>query len=355
MKEKKKKTTKKTKFADPLLQDKIPLSEIPTPVSYNDKKALISIFKTLETFEKENREHFKARVYKKTIDALEDLPGDVIEHHHIDAITSVRGIGKKIGEKIAAFIETGTIPMYDKIKSQDKLRDIKETLGNIYGIGHVKAKDLVEKHDIKSLDELRKHPELLNSKQTIGLKYYEELLERIPRVETIAHEKYIVKVFNDIGAQAYVMGSYRRQTPDNGDIDVLVCSKGDDQGKYTQGIEILRSKGYLKEDLAFGGKKYMGICKLNGLRKNTRLNPKHRRIDIMFSTMVEAPFALLYFTGSADLNKKMRARALSMGYSINEHTIIDKNTKEPITGHKFKTEKDIFNFLKMDYIEPQNR
>jgi DNA polymerase/3'-5' exonuclease PolX len=351
-KEKKKKTTKS---ADPLLQDKIPLSEIPTPVSYNDKKALISIFKTLETFEKENREHFKARVYKKTIDALEDLPGDVIEHHHIDTITSVRGIGKKIGEKIAAFIETGTIPMYDKIKSQDKLRDIKETLGNIYGIGHVKAKELVEKHDIKSLDELRKHPELLNSKQTIGLKYYEELLERIPRVETIAHEKYIVKVFNDIGAQAYVMGSYRRQTPDNGDIDVLVCSKGDDQGKYTQGIEILRSKGYLKEDLAFGGKKYMGICKLNGLRKNTRLNPKHRRIDIMFSTMVEAPFALLYFTGSADLNKKMRARALSMGYSINEHTIIDKNTKEPITDHKFKTEKDIFNFLKMDYIEPQNR
>ena len=99
----------------------------------------------------------------------------------------------------------------------------------------------------------------------------------------------------------------------------------------------------------------MGICKLNGLRKNTRLNPKYRRIDIMFSTMVEAPFALLYFTGSADLNKKMRARALSMGYSINEHTIIDKKTKEPITEHKFKTEKDIFNFLKMDYIEPQNR
>jgi len=235
------------------------------------------------------------------------------------------------------------------------MREIKDTLGNIYGIGPLKSKELVDKHGITSIDDLRKHPELLNAKQLIGIKYYEDLNERIPRKETIAHEKYIVKVFNDIGAEAYIMGSYRRETPDNGDIDVLVCSRGDNQGKYVRGIEILKEKDYIKEDLAFGDKKYMGICKINGLRKNTRLKPKHRRIDIMFSTKAEVPFALLYFTGSADLNKKMRKRALDMGYSINEHTIINSTTKEPVTDHKFRTEKDIFNFLKMEYIEPKNR
>ena len=75
----------------------------------------------------------------------------------------------------------------------------------------------------------------------------------------------------------------------------------------------------------------------------------------MFTPISEVPFALLYFTGSANLNKIMRKRALDMGYSINEHTIIDKNTKEPIIDHNFNTEKDIFEFLKMDYLEPENR
>lgn len=332
----------------------IPNKNKPQSTSYNDKLLLISIFNTLETYEKEQRQHHKARVYKKTLDALNDLPGDVIEFHHIPTITSVRGIGKKIASKIEEYINTGSISMYDKIKITDTKLDIKETLCNIYGIGSVKSKELVETHNINSIDDLIKRTDLLNDKQIIGLNYYEDLLKRIPRIETVSHDNLICKVFNSIGAQAYIMGSYRRHSPDNGDIDVLICTKDDDQSKYVQGIELLKKMGYINEDLAFGDKKYMGICKLNRLRKNTRLNPKHRRIDIMFSVMKEMPFSLLYFTGSAELNKKMRKKALDMGFSINEHCIIDKKTKEKVKKD-FKSEKDIFTFLGMEYIEPENR
>lgn len=341
-------------LTDDINNDNIDTNEKPTPESYNDKTKLIMIFDKLYKHELENREPHKARVYKKTIDALNDLKGDVIEKSHLERINAVRGIGKKVIEKILEYLDTGSLALYNKISLNDKERGIKDELNNIYGIGYVKAKDLVEKHGIKSLVDLRKQPELLNSKQKIGLKYYEDLLERIPRKESEIHDKYIVNIFNNIGCEAHIMGSYRRKATDNGDIDVLVSCNDDNAEKFKKGINMLINTGYIVENLAYGQKKYMGICNLN-IKKSNKSKFKNRRIDIMFTPISEVPFALLYFTGSANLNKIMRKRALDMGYSINEHTIIDKNTKEPIIDHNFNTEKDIFEFLKMDYLEPENR
>ena len=72
---------------------------------------------------------------------------------------------------------------------------------NIYGVGPKKADELVKKHNITSIEELRKkQDEVLNNIQRIGLKYYEDILERIPRNEI---EKYDCKrhfeVFNTFG------------------------------------------------------------------------------------------------------------------------------------------------------------
>jgi len=74
----------------------------------------------------------------------------------------------------------------------------------------------------------------------------------------------------------------------------------------------------------------------------------------MFSKKEEVPFALLYFTGSAELNKVMRSKALELGFSINEHTIVHKDTNEPVK-QLFESEACIFKFLGMEYIEPENR
>ena len=59
------------------------------------------------------------------------------------------------------------------------------------------------------------------------------------------------------------------------------------------------------------GTKYMGFSKLP--RK------KVRRIDIRFVPFDYYPAALLYFTGSYELNTQMRQVAKSMGYKLNEY------------------------------------
>ena len=43
-----------------------------------------------------------------------------------------------------------------------------------------------------------------------------------------------------------------------------------------------------------------------------------RRIDIMYTTPDQYPFAILYFTGSSEFNQKMRAEMLERGMTLNE-------------------------------------
>lgn len=62
--------------------------------------------------------------------------------------------------------------------------------------------------------------------------------------------------------------------------------------------------------------------------------------------------ALLYFTGSGSFNKKMRSVAINAGYLLNEYGLFKRDTKKMI---KVKSEKDIFDILNMEYLEPQFR
>ena len=52
-----------------------------------------------------------------------------------------------------------------------------------------------------------------------------------------------------------------------------------------------------------------------------------RHIDIIVTDPKSYPFAVLYFTGSAGFNIKMRQHALQKGYSMSEYGISKKNVK----------------------------
>jgi len=200
-----------------------------------------------------------------------------------------------------------------------------------------------------SIESLRKEPtlqELLNDKQLIGLKYYEDILERIPQSEIDLHNTYLQGVLKklDPKAEMTIAGSYRRRAKDSGDIDVLL--KGTPT-LYKKFIDILQKDGYLYETLAKGTKKYNGMSKL----------PNHltfRRIDIMITKPEEYPFAILYFTGSKDFNTLMRQHALDRGLSMNEYSLKHVSDKS-VVDHVFSSEKDIFEYLDYPYVEPWKR
>ena len=300
------------------------------------KSKIIDILKILGNYEKNLGQGFKASAYFKACKGIQDL--DMINE---STLMSIKGVGKSLCEKIMSIVNTGSCPAYEKIKNNN---DATEDFILISGVGPKKAKELVNR--FSSIDELRKSndlKEILNDKQLIGLKYYEDILERIPQAEIDRHDTFLRSVLKDLDptAEMTIAGSYRRRVKDSGDIDILL--KGTSK-LYNKFIKVLEDKGYLYETLAKGQKKYNGLCKLqDGLT--------FRRIDIMITKPEEYPFAILYFTGSKDFNTLMRQHALDRGLSMNEYSLKQVDTKE-VVDHVFKVEKDIFEYLDYSYVEP---
>tara|TARA_B100000963_G_scaffold359069_1_gene385323 strand:+ start:7986 stop:9812 length:1827 start_codon:yes stop_codon:yes gene_type:complete len=304
------------------------------------KQRIATCLKALGDHCRRNGEGFKASAYYKAIQGIQTL--DTLTE---SSVRSVKGIGSSLSQKIMEIIHTGSCSAYDKIQS---IVDYKKDLLNISGVGPKKAGELV-KMGITTIDSLRQHPEvttLLNEKQLIGLKYYEDILERIPQQEIDGHKEYLETVLHklDPHAEMTIAGSYRRRAKDSGDIDILL--KGT-PALYKKFIDVLQKEGYLYETLAKGAKKYFGMGKLPECLT-------FRRIDIMITKPQEYPFAVLYFTGSKEFNTLMRQHALDRGLSMNEYSLKDVNTKEPV-DHVFQTERDIFDYLEYTYVDPWKR
>lgn len=311
-------------------------------IELNNKKELIKNFKILEEYENLNKQPFKARAYNKVINSLE-LHVDKIDS--IEDTENIKGIGEKIKEKIVQYFQTGKIDAVEKALSDPKFT-LQRKLSNLYGVGPVKIKELMEK--ITSFEDLKNNPEILNEKQKIGLKYYDELLERIPIEEGKKHygliEKIFKKTYNNIEFE--LVGSYRRKNKDMGDIDVLI--KGNEDINLKILIKELSSAGYIIETLANGKNKFMGICKISP-------ELPARRIDILIADPSYYYFALLYFTGSYSFNIYMRRIALQKNISLSEYGFKDKNNKIIDTSDIIKSEKDIFDYLKIPFVSPEKR
>ena len=319
---------------------------------------------------------FKVAAYNKAINELKKymaLP-DSKEITSAQELKSLKlpKIGEKILKKFEEFLTTGTLEEIEREKNNPI-----NTFANIYGIGPVKAKELVELKNISTLEELKlKQNELqenklplLNSKQQIGLKYYYDLLKRIPREEIEEFKILLESNFQETIAENNevqenhkfeIVGSYRRAKQESGDIDLIFTSYNNNKIVFEKFIKKLQAKKILLEILSNGETKSLTIGKL------TKTTATPRRIDFLYAPPEDYPFAILYFTGSKEFNTAMRQHALNVDLTLSEHgfykllknTNQKKETKikqEKIVSLLFKTEKDIFDFLHMEYIEPEDR
>ena len=80
----------------------------------------------------------------------------------------------------------------------------------------------------------------------------------------------------------------------------------------------------------------------------------HRRIDLKVVPQACLPCALLHFTGSDHLNKRMRLRAGELGYKLSEYQLVKvgPDGKEAGAPEQVDSEEAIFKLLGMEYIPP---
>ena len=338
-------------------------------------------------------EHFKARAYKKAQETIAGFSGNITK---LEDIEGQPGIGKSI-------LETLGKAMCGPQKVEE---DPVVLLTGVYGIGPKKAAELVES-GIKTIAQLRKvQNDVLNDKQIIGLKYYEDVLKRIPRAEIDEYNKILKKTMseiektfgstvlkggndfgstvlkggndfgstvlkggNDFGSTVLkggndfgstfpkggyeIVGSYRRGAQDSGDIDVIITSSLKEI--FTLLIDHLIKSKVILEVLASGPSKCLVMAQIPG-------SSAVRRVDFLYSPPDEFAFSILYFTGSKEFNTVMRGRALQYGLTLNEHGFHHmvagekgRKVKGPKLTKEFKSEKDIFDHLEMVWKEPNER
>lgn len=310
-----------------------------------------SILEMLEVLRKKEvaaKQPFKAKAYA-TVAKNIGLVGTPIRT--MDDLKGVKGIGDKIGKKIEELMLTGKVKEVENANMNENTEIITKLMA-IHGIGPAKAKSLVDDHGIKSIEDLEQKQELLNDKQKIGLKFVRDFQERIPRKEMDVHcdllSKSIVSI--DSNFEFQVTGSYRRQAASSGDIDILITHKDDPanvEDLFKSVVDKLKKDGYITDVFAEGGKKCLAVCRLKRYKH-------YRRIDLLYTNKKEYPFAVLYFTGDAGFNVAMRSYCLSKGLSLSEHGLKDEQMGTFIdTG--IETEKDIFAYLGLEYVEPKDR
>jgi NAD-dependent DNA ligase len=344
---KSKNKTKKTRLKtdiDFIIMDTDSNSKTNKVIRWNEK--FIDLLEQLHSIMLKKGEIFRAKAYQKAQETILTYPNDIVSP---DQLKGLPGIGSTIMEKLNEYINTGTLTVIEKEKNNPL-----NIFTEIHGIGPKKANELINAGINNIEDLIQNQDKLLNETQKIGLKYYNDIQKRIPRNEIEIYKDLFVNTFeqiksNNSEAKLEIVGSYRRGAQESGDIDLIITS--DSINIFNQFIDLFINNHIILEVLSRGTNKCLVITKLNS-------ELPARRVDFLFTTKEEFPFAILYFTGSKIFNTVMRHKALKMGYTFNEHGMYkldDKNKKGEKVTNKFINEKDIFDFLNLQYKEPWER
>ena len=359
--DKQKKSRKKKQKIDPPAVSRSPsiieisaMSKKSSPVSMNSKEIkqslnekIAKLLAKLSSLMMKSGEVMKARAYQK---AEETILGLTTELKSVDELRGKSGFGPTILAKIDEYLKTGTLGIIEREHAKPEY-----IFTNIYGVGPQKAKELVQK-GITTLDDLRaKQANALNKVQQIGLKYYDDILERIPRKEIDDYRIIFETLFKSgFDGKYEIVGSYRRGHETSGDIDVIITAEN--PANFDIFLDRLIEEKVIIEVLSRGKSKCLVIAKIPS--SNT-----YRRVDFLYTSPKEYPFAILYFTGSKAFNAVMRGYALTKGYSLNEHGLSKmalkegdkKETKGSVIEKSFASERNIFDFLGLRFIDPIDR
>ena len=256
---------------------------------------IIDVLEQIEFYLNKLGEPFRAKAYKTASTAIAQYPEKITTESQLK---SIKGVGDSSIKHIMEFLNTGKTSYIDKLKNKPEI-----LFTTIYGIGPKKAQELT-KSNIKSIEDLKnaymQDPSILNDKQTLGLKYYHDIEQRIPRDEIEQFDKIMNStITSETNLQYQIVGSYRRGASNSGDIDVIlsttnksITSKQQTQ-LFHKFLKYLEAQNIITHTLAIGNTKSLVIGKIPGSKF-------YRRIDFLYTTPEQFPFAILYFTGSKD-------------------------------------------------------
>jgi DNA polymerase IV len=192
-------------------------------------EAFIALLKKIKVARLLTNDEIGVRAYSTSIAALAAYPYKVSNPREIMALP---GCDAKIANLYIEWVNTGRIEAVDDIEADDDLRVLR-LFYDIWGVGATTAREFYFDKGWRELDDIVDYGwKTLTRVQQIGVKFYNEFLDQIPRAEVeeigrIVH-RHACKVRND-GIQSMIVGGYRRGKEASGDVDMIVSHPDEEQ------------------------------------------------------------------------------------------------------------------------------
>ncbi len=170
------------------------------PTSTNLNKHITDELEKLAAAYKSTRDTWRAFGYQKAISAIKNFPREIKNRREAAQIPNV---GEKMAEKIAEIIEDGSLRKVAEVCDSDKMR-VLDLFNRVWGAGPSTAEQWYQKglRTLKDVEE-RGNP---TKNQKVGLKYFEDLDERMDRSECTE----ILEVVTKAGAELQE-GTFKRK------------------------------------------------------------------------------------------------------------------------------------------------
>ncbi|KAI1112613.1 hypothetical protein F5Y14DRAFT_421214 [Nemania sp. NC0429] len=191
----------------------------PTPF-HSPNSAFIEELKKIRTLRTLEGDEVGVRAYSTSIAAVAAYPYLLSS---VSEVTRLPGCGPKIEELYRRWREDGSLDGVQDAMLTSKM-EVLLLFYNIWGVGAKTAHEFYNR-GWRDLDDVVEYGwSDLTRVQQIGVKYYQELQEKIPRAEVEAIADTILRHANERkkGFQAVIVGGYRRGKTASGDVDVVL-------------------------------------------------------------------------------------------------------------------------------------
>lgn len=308
---------------------------------------IITIISRLAQISDLRGEVHRTKAYTGAILGLKSLQWSIKDNLERLKNEKIQGVGKGIKSKLIEYVTTGKVDELVELENSKTVRAYTE-LSKIAGAGPKTVAEWI-RNGIFSIADLRKKLSTgeveLTTVQKYGLTYYNDLNQRIPRDEVNFLGSMVIDRVKtlDPKAQCEITGSFRRGVPDSGDIDIITT------GVYSLS-DLVQS---YNADPNFIATFMLGSERTTFIYKSP-ISGKVRQIDVLLLQSQQYWAGILYFTGSWEFNAAMRGYAKSKGYLLNQRGLFKIRGKTE-TLIKVGSEKEIFDILSINYVEPHDR
>lgn len=152
------------------------------------------------------------------------------DNYHVE-IPRLPGCGEKYALLFAEFENTGHLSELQRAATDAKMSAIK-TFYNIWGVSALTAEEFYKQgwRDLDDVVEFGWNDSRLSRSQQIGVKYYDEFLQKIPRTEVESIAETVLEHANSLrkGFQMTIVGGYRRGKAMSGDVDLVLSHPDED-------------------------------------------------------------------------------------------------------------------------------